>query len=151
MMRVALLCAAMLFVNPALAQSFGFHGGEPIGDLQLVGKPASEYEFEVRPPEPDRNFDKYFVLASDQLGVCRVLGVSAEMSQDRLDDLVAETILALERRYRTSVDTSFFKYTFWYPTKNLTLVDVDAVHQRLVVRYVFHPEGDCVDGAPSRP
>jgi hypothetical protein len=142
-LQILVLFAATLISNSAFAEGFGFKGGEPIAELQLVGDASSSPEFDVIPPEPDPNFERYLVLASEKLGVCRVRGVSAEMSEDELNVLFAETIETLTRRYGASPESSSATKVFWHPSEHLTLVDVVQVRHRLTVRYVFRPEGDC--------
>ncbi|SDH03695.1 hypothetical protein [Pelagibacterium luteolum] len=146
-LQTFVLFVAAVVSNSALAEGFGFKGGEPIAELQIVGEPSSTYHFDVIPPEPNPNFEEYLVIASERLGVCRVLGVSAELGEDVLNVLFAETIEKLTRRYGAVPEDSFAQKVFWDPTEHLTLVEVVRVRHRLLVRYVFRPEGDCLETA----
>lgn len=61
---------------------FGIYMGEPLSDLQVIGKADVPHQYVVKAPRPNAQFPLVSVFAYPSTGVCQVAGLSEALDAD---------------------------------------------------------------------
>lgn len=113
-MILALIVCASFMPESSYAQTdggaFGIKIGQPISSLTIVAEPYPNW-YQVRVPDPNPNFENYFVSATPRLGVCGIEGMGFQHLSDEYGKATQAAFsavrAALNSRYGPSIDYDY--------------------------------------------
>ncbi len=115
----AAMLAAVLVASPAHADPFGIRKGQPVSSLKVTGQPdlSNRFVYMVVPPKPNPEGEKYYVVATPQTGVCKVIMVGKRNFNDT-NAVVGTSIFdkiskLISTKYGRPVEEEFRGSTYW--------------------------------------
>lgn len=139
----ALIIATGLLAAPALAGPFGVSMGQPITGLRPTSTETRNV-FRIVAPQPNEEFESYWVVASPETGVCKVWGTGKDHANDRYGSDVRDAYrrikAVLAGKYGSSDEVSFLRSGALWKDENEWVMSVRQ-KERTLITYWLGKEG----------